>query len=606
MDLKKAITFHKEKRKIDSNCIMTVVMKEVQKSSGLKPVIDDLIVGFNRNSAQLLMFENSYKKGAVEIPLQIMTEHPGIVFRTDLVDSHIDICSPELMLQFSDNFDYQDIRKDFIKNEVVNWELGMHIYGYILNKEYAACIHDPRAYAAVSHDIISRWVFPFVPDTPLLHDTNYQHLKNNVYKESRVRIARSSKIGSCVVLGSGSIIDEDIYINKSVVGRNCVIGSGSNIINSFLFSDVRIESNVELNQVIVCDNATIKKGAKIGRGSIISYGVIIGEGAIIPDYTRVSLRNCMDEELGNDEDNNWSGISIKNKKNKDLTEDPYDHEVIGIDGIGYVWDSINKNGDDDDEEEDDESDLAEDYVLNDGGRNFKLDNNRANSIGCKEEVAWRRSIWRSHKPPIESPDSDDESFEEDPEKEEEKFREIVGDIILTGRSEGHPPDNLLMEIKGYKFAQNKTFADCLKAIVPALLNIVKGNQDVTLSQIELIKTLQGLFKVNGWGYVICKALIQNVNDELVMIESIENHVLLDINKLDLYPIFRFFLQICYDSELLSEESLTEWIEIRQNDEDLFNKKSLLFQEPQVVQFVEWIQESDDEDSDDEESDEEDE
>ena len=26
----------------------------------------------------------------------------------------------------------QEIRRDFIQNEVVNWELGMHIYGYLL------------------------------------------------------------------------------------------------------------------------------------------------------------------------------------------------------------------------------------------------------------------------------------------------------------------------------------------------------------------------------------------------------------------------------------------------------------------------------------------
>ena len=46
-----------------------------------------------------------------------MTDHLGLVLRTDLLDCHVDICSPELMVQFSDNFDYQDIRRDFIQNE---------------------------------------------------------------------------------------------------------------------------------------------------------------------------------------------------------------------------------------------------------------------------------------------------------------------------------------------------------------------------------------------------------------------------------------------------------------------------------------------------------
>ena len=41
------------------------------------------------------------------------------------------------------------------------------------------------------------------------------------------------------------------------------------------------------------------------------------------------------------------------------------------------------------------------------------------------------------------------------------FQRIVGEMISTGYTEKHPPDNLLMEIKGFKFAQNKVwFASC--------------------------------------------------------------------------------------------------------------------------------------------------
>jgi translation initiation factor eIF-2B subunit epsilon len=108
MDLKKAIEFHKEKRKEDNNAIMTVVLKQVQKSTGAKPILTDLVVGLDRLTSQMLLFEDNYKKSSVQIPLEIMAEHPGgLNFRTDLLDCHVDICSPELMLQFSDNFDYQ-------------------------------------------------------------------------------------------------------------------------------------------------------------------------------------------------------------------------------------------------------------------------------------------------------------------------------------------------------------------------------------------------------------------------------------------------------------------------------------------------------------------
>ena len=44
-------------------------------------------------------------------------------------------------------------------------------------------------------------------------------------------------------------------------------------------------------------------------------------------------------------------------------------------------------------------------------------------------------------------------------------------MVTTGHAEGHPPDNLLMEIKGYKFAQNKSFSDCIRGCVPSVLSI---------------------------------------------------------------------------------------------------------------------------------------
>jgi len=107
MDLKKAMKFHSERRKFDSNAIMTVVLKQVQGSAAIKPVMDDLIVALDRNTSQLVYFEDNVRSSTIRLPIEIMKEHSNIYFANDLLDCHIDICSPELLLQFSDNFDYQ-------------------------------------------------------------------------------------------------------------------------------------------------------------------------------------------------------------------------------------------------------------------------------------------------------------------------------------------------------------------------------------------------------------------------------------------------------------------------------------------------------------------
>lgn len=133
IDLKKAIAIHKEKCNNDNNCVMTVCLKKKSKLSKISIVRDDLTIAMDKNTSQLLLFNNNINKSNISIPVEIMLEHSQVEIFDDLLDTNIDICSPGFLLQFSDNFDYQDIRKHFIQNEAINWELGMHIYGHIIN-----------------------------------------------------------------------------------------------------------------------------------------------------------------------------------------------------------------------------------------------------------------------------------------------------------------------------------------------------------------------------------------------------------------------------------------------------------------------------------------
>ena len=52
--------------------------------------------------------------------------------RTDLIDCHISICAPEVLMLFSDNFDYQNLRKDFVGGTLSEEELGNKIHVYEL------------------------------------------------------------------------------------------------------------------------------------------------------------------------------------------------------------------------------------------------------------------------------------------------------------------------------------------------------------------------------------------------------------------------------------------------------------------------------------------
>lgn len=59
-------------------------------------------------------------------------EHGELQIRSDLLDCHVDVCSPEVLVQISDNFDYQDMRQDFVANEAANHELGNKILAHVV------------------------------------------------------------------------------------------------------------------------------------------------------------------------------------------------------------------------------------------------------------------------------------------------------------------------------------------------------------------------------------------------------------------------------------------------------------------------------------------
>lgn len=52
--------------------------------------------------------------------------------RYDLLDTNITICAPEVLMLFSDNFDYQNLRKDFVTGVLSEEELGNKLYVYEL------------------------------------------------------------------------------------------------------------------------------------------------------------------------------------------------------------------------------------------------------------------------------------------------------------------------------------------------------------------------------------------------------------------------------------------------------------------------------------------
>ena len=104
------------------------------------------------STSQCLHYESiiaSPPKSHFNVPRDILKAHPEVEIRNDLLDCAIDICTVEVPSLFQDNFDYLDIRKDFVHGILTSDLLDRSIYCHVIKDGYAGRVKDTKTFEAV-------------------------------------------------------------------------------------------------------------------------------------------------------------------------------------------------------------------------------------------------------------------------------------------------------------------------------------------------------------------------------------------------------------------------------------------------------------------------
>ena len=691
-DLRGAMAGHKARKKRDSSAIMTVLLHEVggwgldgdgdggagggdranpnapgcgggpdHRLPPLRGAADDLLLALDRtHSDRILLWDSTPSRTSASVPAVFFAENSSSITLTrDHLDVGVDLCSPDVLARFSDEFDYRRLRSQFVSNSVSEEESGLQsrIHAHVIVKgEYAGRVGDMRRYHAVSMDLLRRWCYPLVPDGygrlgTGAGGTGYAVDRNLVYRAEcgGSAVGRSTILSGPLLLGPRCTVGGGCDLRRSVLGPGCGVGDGCRLVDCHLWGNVVIEDGARLDGAIVCEGAVIKRNAVLKRGCVVGRDCVVGEGVVLDEFTRITLapeaddgddysgflsesESSSDSSSGEDSDGeeaaaNDGAVQVVNAQDvgdsaPSAAQAMTNAEIVGPDGLGRVW--APPVPDDYDSDDPDEAEEA---------RNASVELARAQSIGYDMSLLYRK--WEGGQ--FDADDDEDDGFSlddasdgdasddddgwgddgtaADHDQARDASANLDGDgMIIAGRQRGvdvvrelrdiclehetsQPVDLLRIELNSFKFSQNATYADCCRGAILSVVDRVLAD-DPSPGPAKLAKLLRGHM---GYWKGLFGLICMGPEEEGAVIRALESAAASGAGAasaaLSAEPAFRFVLQTLNDMDVVGDGAILSWAEERRGESDDDGPVGRLFRQKHTQDFLEWLEEDSEDDDD---------
>lgn len=591
IDFEKAMNAHKQRKQLDKDHIVTMVLTPASPLHRTRSQVDPATFILDKDTGRCVFYQGiplvDGKRSSINIDPELLEDiEDEMVIRNDLIDCCVDICTPHVPQIFQENFDYQYLRSDFVKGVLTSDLLKKTIYGYITDgSEYAARVESWATYDAVSQDVLARWCYPLVPDSNLLESNSYSYEFNHIYKEDKVILAQSCKIGSCTSIGTNSSVGEGTSIKKSVIGRNCQIGNNVIINNSYIWDNAIIKDNSVIDHSIIAGNAKIGNDVTLNPGTVIGYNVVIGDGIHLSNNTRVVEKpidtNDDSFELSpsfdsDEEDGKTNGITSNTEQSVN------DVDVVGDNGVGFLYVSDNEL----DEESDSEYGTSHNY----SGIIYQMqslnvsDDSIASVSNAKAKKYHRRTSSRNRRLSSASVVSTDYEGGVFSEEEDEDFEKEAIATVDRSMENNHDLDTALLELNTLRMSMNVTYHDVRLATSKALIH--KIVHFITTDTLDVKEATEKIF--NKWGLLFKRQVFEEFEqvDLLQIIQEICSKVEKSYNE----KILFMALNILYNQDIVEEENIYKWwdSETSTANDDLVQVRTL------TGKWVDWLREAEEE------------
>ncbi|EPE03383.1 eif4-gamma eif5 eif2-epsilon [Ophiostoma piceae UAMH 11346] len=307
---------HRARREANRDAVMTMVLREAAgdhhtRAHGIEPLfVLDAANGRCLQYDEMSPLDHRADR-YLDIDSAFLERNADIEVRADLVDCGIDICTPDVLALWTESFDCELPRKNFLHNVLKDWELnGKLIYTDIVSDDaattaltsptasavgsYAARVTSLQMYDAISRDILGRWTYPLVPETNLVPGHSYTSVRRRrgrgglsstsysagagvgVSAERGVTIDPTASVARAA-LGLHTSIGANSIVSGSTIGRRCRIGNNVRIENCYLWDDVVIGDNTVVTRSILASGVHVGTGCAVPAGSVLSYSVSVAD-----------------------------------------------------------------------------------------------------------------------------------------------------------------------------------------------------------------------------------------------------------------------------------------------------------------------------------------
>lgn len=560
MSIEASLAKHRTRREKDKNAIMTILLREAgiehhTKSAGRRPVFV-----LDPSKERCLHYEetncNTGGGTNIDIDPDLLSSYSELEIREDLIDCYIDICTPDVLSLWSDNFDYQSVRTSFLYGVLKDYELnGKTIHTHIVSDQYAARVKSLRAYDAISKDVIGRWAYPLCPDSNLLEGQSYRYEKGEIYTENGVALGRNCCIQNRSVLGAGTSIGNDSIVSETVLGRQCRIGRNTVLEGAYVWDNAVVGDGSVIRRAIIGKGAIVGKNCIVEEGALISYDVKLSDNVVIAGTRKLT----------------------RTKAGRDVSPQT-ELAAVGESGEGY--DYVAEDNDSD------RSSASASLVYR------KPDASLSNlSISTLGSTASGYEATQS----ISRKDSfvSETSNEAEPNKD---FHMEATANILDSLQKDELPDNIFLELNAFRMTVDVSQHEIRRAVVTAFLKRVANLEASGLGARESVHKVFGKYKAVLDRTIFDKEAQMKPDqiDLLILVqEQLVSHAKGD-------SLMLFIAKELYDIGVVEKDGILKWWDDKRSKNGELTKVRGLTEK--FISYLEEEEDDDDEDDDEEEED----